>query len=439
MVTLFLLFISANLFAATIAQRVGIASSPNPVGSGARAVGMGGAFIAVADDATAASWNPAGLIQLEKPELSVVGAYDSRSENFFSVSHPESNTDSRMNESSINYLSASMPFYFLNKNMVASINYQRLFNFNRSINYRIKETVPPPVNLVTVEDRTYDQEGFLSAVGLAWAIELTPRISIGVSLNIWSSNLGWENGWEGKYTNHIVGTRGLTTNIEDSLITEKYNDLKGFNANLGVLWNANQHLTVGAVLKTPFTAEFDHQYQDVWVQRNGAGAITGSTNVSISEDVELEMPMSYGIGAAWRFSDQFTMDLDIYKTLWDDYILTDGQGNKMSPINGRPENLSDIKNTVQVRMGAEYLFFKMDNNLIIPLRGGLFYDPEPAQGKVKDFYGASIGSGIGYKRYIFDVAYQARWGKDVDTGNIIGASSADIMQHTFLVSFIMHF
>lgn len=31
------------------------ASSPNPVGSGARAMGMGGAFIAVADDATAAS------------------------------------------------------------------------------------------------------------------------------------------------------------------------------------------------------------------------------------------------------------------------------------------------------------------------------------------------------------------------------------------------
>ena len=33
-------------------------ASPNPVGSGARALGMGGAFIAVADDATSASWNP---------------------------------------------------------------------------------------------------------------------------------------------------------------------------------------------------------------------------------------------------------------------------------------------------------------------------------------------------------------------------------------------
>ena len=49
-----------------------INSAPSPVGSGARALGMGGAFIAIADDATAASWNPGGLTQLERPELSLV-------------------------------------------------------------------------------------------------------------------------------------------------------------------------------------------------------------------------------------------------------------------------------------------------------------------------------------------------------------------------------
>src|SRR5437762_1459679 len=41
-------------------------------GSGARALGMGGAFIAVADDATASSWNPAGLCVLERAEASIV-------------------------------------------------------------------------------------------------------------------------------------------------------------------------------------------------------------------------------------------------------------------------------------------------------------------------------------------------------------------------------
>jgi len=43
---------------------------------------MGGAFIAVADDATAASWNPGGLMQLDEPEGSIVGAGFIRDEDF---------------------------------------------------------------------------------------------------------------------------------------------------------------------------------------------------------------------------------------------------------------------------------------------------------------------------------------------------------------------
>src|SRR4029453_17494739 len=37
---------------------------------GARALGMGGAFVAVADDATAVVANPAGLTILQRPEIS---------------------------------------------------------------------------------------------------------------------------------------------------------------------------------------------------------------------------------------------------------------------------------------------------------------------------------------------------------------------------------
>jgi len=66
--------ISCALLAASGAAwgQIEVNSSPNTVGSGARALGMGRAFIAVADDATAASWNPGGLTQLERPEISLV-------------------------------------------------------------------------------------------------------------------------------------------------------------------------------------------------------------------------------------------------------------------------------------------------------------------------------------------------------------------------------
>src|SRR5262245_40500551 len=57
--------------AATASAQLGV--SFNRTGSGARAAGMANAFIAVSDDGTAASWNPSGLAQLRKPELSFVG------------------------------------------------------------------------------------------------------------------------------------------------------------------------------------------------------------------------------------------------------------------------------------------------------------------------------------------------------------------------------
>lgn len=42
------------------------------IGVGARALGMGGAFVALADDATASYWNPAGLVQLKQKEVAAM-------------------------------------------------------------------------------------------------------------------------------------------------------------------------------------------------------------------------------------------------------------------------------------------------------------------------------------------------------------------------------
>lgn len=44
------------------------------IGAGARALGLSGAFVAVADDSTASYWNPAGLCQLESRELMLMHA-----------------------------------------------------------------------------------------------------------------------------------------------------------------------------------------------------------------------------------------------------------------------------------------------------------------------------------------------------------------------------
>ncbi len=59
-----------------------------PMGAGARAAGMADAFIAVCDDGTAASWNPAGLAQLRSPEFSAVFGHKALSLRLFDMRSP---------------------------------------------------------------------------------------------------------------------------------------------------------------------------------------------------------------------------------------------------------------------------------------------------------------------------------------------------------------
>ncbi|MFZ1202643.1 MAG: outer membrane protein transport protein, partial [Desulfobacterales bacterium] len=421
--------------AGTLFQQVGIASSPNPVGSGARALGMGGAFIGVADDATAASWNPAGLIQLEKPEITIVGEYTSRSEDFSSDLRPEIANSGDIDTTSLNYFAATLPFHFY-RNMVASVNYQRLYDFTREFNHRLDFT---QAGLDLLQNKHFRQDGSVGALGLAGAVEITPTLSLGATVNIWTDQLLWDNGWDETFTEIGAGTIGGVPATTKTFIRDEYSRFRGLNANIGLLWNVIPALTIGAVLKTPFKASVKHTFEFRQTQTLAPPVDTvTTTSQALTEDVELEMPLSYGIGLAWRFSDALTVDVDVYRTLWSDYLLEDGRGNKFSPITGLPRDRSDVDDTTQVRLGAEYLFIFPNRQLVVPLRAGAFYDPEPAQGKTRDFYGIALGSGLAYKRLIFDVAYNFRWGNDVDTGSLITTSRADVRQHTILASLIFH-
>jgi len=63
------LAIALSLAMAASAWATKLAGEFLSTGLGAKALGMGGAFASVADDASAAYWNPAGLIQPEKGQL----------------------------------------------------------------------------------------------------------------------------------------------------------------------------------------------------------------------------------------------------------------------------------------------------------------------------------------------------------------------------------
>ena len=94
-----------------IHDRIDLTGQQNlTLGAGARAYGMGGAFIARADDATAASWNPAGLTQLESPEFSAVYRFSAREDSHQSSSRDLLTDRDHYSNHELNYASAIYPF-----------------------------------------------------------------------------------------------------------------------------------------------------------------------------------------------------------------------------------------------------------------------------------------------------------------------------------------
>jgi len=397
---------------------------------------MGGAFIAIADDATAASWNPAGLIQLERPELSIAGEYFFRKESFTSPTHPEISNTGEVDQFNLNYLSAVYPFRAFERNMVVSLNVQRLLDFERDFSHTSSLFLSPTTNLSS--DINFRQNGYVGAVGLAFAVQVVPELSIGATVNLWTDQLFLKNGWTENFTEQDTGIQGGVPVTIDSVIRDDYSKFRGVNANLGLLWNVNEHVSLGAVFKTPFKASLEHAFQ--FNQTSVFGPPVNSTlttQVNLIEDVDLDMPMSYGAGISYRVSDALSIALDVYRTDWSAYFLTDSQGNELSPIGGGLKSDTNVRDTTQLRLGGEYLF--ISSTIVVPVRGGLFYDPEPSDGSPKDFYGVALGSGVSTSRFSIDAAYQFRWASDADTGALIATSKADVYQHSVLLSAILYF
>ena len=175
-------------FGISLPPALNFATSPAPVGSGARAQGKALAFIGVADDATAASHNPAGLVQLQQPEVSVVGSYFVRLEGQ-DVTQPGTGVENQtLDGVNLNYLSGVYPFRLLARNVVVSLNFQRLFDLDSAT-----DAASPFATIDGLQRVRSRQEGGLFTISPAVAVQITPTFSVGAAFNIWPDLFG--NGW----------------------------------------------------------------------------------------------------------------------------------------------------------------------------------------------------------------------------------------------------
>jgi len=398
--------------------QININSSPNAVGSGARALGMGGAFIAVADDATAASWNPGGLTQLERPELSLVYSWKWFNEDFGSGPYltADGNYDISLDE--LNYLSFVYPIprTIAGRNLVLSLNYQTKYDFDRQIDFRarmiqVSQFFQNFTNVVI----DYHQQGSLSALSPALGFELTDRLSLGMAVNIWDSSLIPNNEWESVTERRAVvnqfinipGFGNLSQLIPGQANTyETYENLEGINYTFGLLFKPTERLSIGAVYHTGYSTDVD--YTRINRVRNPFGVQYYKTRLRI------EWPAAIGVGVAYRFpNDKLTVSLDVTRRNWDSFVQRDllprrdprtffarhmryGLGTRLSPVTGLPKQISPHDPTYSIRLGAEYVFVdpkRAKQNYLPSLRAGVFYDPEPASGRETKWWGITQGDG----------------------------------------------
>lgn len=409
------------------------------VGSGARALGMGGAFIAVADDATAVSWNPAGLAQLEKPELSIVFRYQTYRNiipaQVSGIDEFSGPLDYKGSSHSFDFASFTYPLRFGNFKIVPQISYQRSICFdvvNNEKNNRVVSAIDTGGEFrQMITQRTHLQKfvGGFDTVSFSVATTLFKRFHLGVSANLWF------NGYTGTELEtedwSVMGTTpGSATQVGHYSSSAKHDfSIKGANMNAGLLINVLKNFKIGFVYKSHFSATLDYSLDMSIEGDNIAPVPTGV--IVLPGHAQLEWPETWGFGLAFMPTDQLTFSADFTRTTWSKSILNDFENpdhvydpNAPETVDfyfptlfmmGNPFNLKQI-DSQQMRLGCEYVFFS--RGTIIPLRLGIFTDTQyfpDATGDKVLFFGITAGIGVKKGAISIDTAVHYEFGDYVES------------------------
>jgi long-subunit fatty acid transport protein len=410
---------------------------------------MGGAFLARADDATAASWNPAGLSYLRLPELTLVGVHNS-----FDTQRPNSaDLSVQENDSfvggAIDFAAFTWPVAIGEVSGAVQVSYQRAISFDGR--RRIDLYGPKKVGETEDGEAVYDpsqtelrqhtdgsSDGGFDVVAFGTGLRLSRRVRVGVTVN------RWMNGYDQSLTRNLLAEPGRRPVREFDLDFRP----RAWSFNFGVMVSPVEQLSLAAVYKTAPGADvrLDKARRDTWGDPGSVEEVTA--NDYSNPDARLDLPSSYGFGLSWRPRDTLTLSADFTRARWSDAIIDgyfdlpatgrdDEDGNpspKPAPtirpallyptLRDPTANLRQQTDSQQVRVGVEYVF--LTSHLKVPLRLGYFSDrqiiPNP-EGDIPRFDGITAGIGLSLGSMLFDVAYVYEFGEYSVSGGVSDAGT----------------
>jgi hypothetical protein len=385
------------LMAQTALVRAQAGVSLTRAGSGARAAGMADAFVAVSDDGTAASWNPAGLAQLRQPEFSLVYGVSSNVQHVSGLRSPDEKvgySGYRLGsaDDTPEFVSAAVPFTIGAKPVTFQLGWHRLYKLGTTLSADVSRQVlagGPPTS-VALDDRV---AGDIDLISVAGAVKLSSRTAVGASLDF----------WRGEWTERL----SLVERTEPTAFFSRFDHqrLRGHNVTVGLLltypsWNA------GLVFHAPFWSRFPIR-QELLSSR-------GPAKAAEAPFARFRLPRSVAVGLARRLGSHWTASVAVTHDEWTDALLDriPGQPGPINFLDGLPPGLSTSRDTLALNAGVEHLVLR--EGAVVPVRFGFGWEPQGAMDPWTrdpiDFRLVSAGTGYNTNRFKFDAAVQYRWG-----------------------------
>jgi len=245
--------------------------SLTPVYPGARAAGMGGAYLALADDWTAALWNPAGLARMKRTELSgSLSRTNYENSAFLSVDgQPEPAVNSDDRSTRLDHLGFAYPVPVFRGGLAWGLGYASLRRFNQP--YGIRDGS----HRIAVDER-----GDLGAFLVSGAAQLSRTFYGGLSLMFLRGG--------DEYLYHEEDADFNVYHRLDDI------ELDGFGLRLGGLFRPIKPLWLGLAIQPPLTLNVD-------LTVSGYEDVDGTTYpFGDGSQYEFRLPLELGLGAAWK-------------------------------------------------------------------------------------------------------------------------------------------
>ncbi|MEP6938608.1 MAG: outer membrane protein transport protein [Rudaea sp.] len=354
---------------------------------GARSLGMAGAFVGLADDATAAYTNPAGLTQLVQTEVSLEGRRVETNSPFTSggsaTFNPLATTgievgNTKNTNSSPSFISLVLPrgdwsFAFYR---------HELAKFNTS--FSAGGTLLPNylVNGQPQEVIPFDGAADLHIVdyGLAIALKANEMISVGVGVSYYDFSLT---------SLRVAAFNGNLVNA----VADSGSD-HGLAGTLGLRLRFNDQWSAGFAYRV--NPRFS--YKEIVAVPDSSGGIVSAGGIR----GQFKVPDVISAGVSYHPTDQLVINFDV------DRVFYSQLTGKLTSVFGDvpPSTLEhlNVPNGTEAHVGAEYTFANFANPLSI--RGGIWHDPrhtiqfdgQPANGP--DLIEAVVfGGGYGSKTH----------------------------------------